>query len=310
MFLAFNQQVALFRGMEPRFFRALVGFLEHVVYLPGQIIENEGNHGNLLFIVSKGRVSGYTFNRYGQPKLMRWYDEGCIFGRLPAFFYDQVYSKTYRAEVETEILSLTKHSIFYLARYFREFEQRIQQYIQDTYDPALGTDTMFSSTLERHSTLSMFGPRFGAGFFGAGLFGVPTRRSKGINTKKKPKKLKKKYKKKKGKRDQLKMLVDKHKQEKEEELMEAKAKALLEALNKAREDNSTVTTSEISRELESQNSLVSKNEDKKEHHHHHHHHHRHHEEKGGRSVVDGIDDDLDRMIQFDAKDETIRKASH
>lgn len=134
----------LFQGLQPRFFLTLASYVEHSFFLPGQVIVNLGDNGNTLFIVAKGRVSGYEYMRSGHPRLLRWYGKGCVFGRLPTLFYDQTYTKSYRAELETEVLTLSKHSVFYLARYFQDFAARLQAYIHHCYDPSLGIDTIFT----------------------------------------------------------------------------------------------------------------------------------------------------------------------
>ena len=67
-----------------------------------------------------------------------------MFGRLPALFYNAVYTKTYRAEVLTEVLTLSSRSIFYLARYFPEFLERLQLFIARKYDARLGVETILS----------------------------------------------------------------------------------------------------------------------------------------------------------------------
>ena len=141
-------QVPLFDGLEQRFFLTLASLVEHTVYLEGQTIAFEGDRGIKLFIVSSGRVCGYKFNRYNQPKLFRWYTRGCMFGRLPVLFYDETYTKTYRAEIISEILVLRKQSLFYLARFFPAFALRLTLYIQANYDKRLGGYTIFDNPPE------------------------------------------------------------------------------------------------------------------------------------------------------------------
>ena len=220
--------------MEPRFHRCLAYFLDHSIYLPGQVIASEGSRGNTLFIVARGRVSGYTLSQKGVPKLIRWYDDGCIFGRLPALFYDQSYTKTYRAEVVTEILTLSKRSIFYLCRYFYTFERRIQDFITEAYDPHLGVDTLFA--VEREARYSLFL----SGASGNESLLHELKLNKKTNTDSR----RKKHKHRKDKKKRPKMAVSKHKQALDEEYLESKAEDLLKAFKKVEREQQGLPTSE------------------------------------------------------------------
>ncbi|CAG7786966.1 unnamed protein product [Allacma fusca] len=141
-------QVPLFVGLDKRFLRQVSNRVMHTVYLAGLNVVNEGDTGHTLYIVSKGRIAGSVVSRTGKQKLIRWYEPGKCFGKLPALFYDQTYSKTYRAEETTEILYIHQKDIFHLAQRFPEFAVNLQQHIRNTYNPELGMETIFTRHLE------------------------------------------------------------------------------------------------------------------------------------------------------------------
>ncbi|CAG7728316.1 unnamed protein product [Allacma fusca] len=137
--------IPLFSGLDKRFLRQVAHRLIHYVHLPGSDIRNEGDQGDTLYIVAKGRVAGYVTNSNGHAKLIRWYNRGKCFGRLPAMFYGQTYTKSYRAEVRSEILYLRQKDIYQLAQNFPKFALKLQDYIEDAYNPVLGTSTILTA---------------------------------------------------------------------------------------------------------------------------------------------------------------------
>jgi hypothetical protein len=76
------------------------------MFIPGINVVNEGYlekedreegvpeaSSGSMFLVFKGRISGYRHDHLGNPTLLKTYDVGKLFGRHSALFYEQPYNK-------------------------------------------------------------------------------------------------------------------------------------------------------------------------------------------------------------------------
>jgi len=52
-----------------------------------------------MYLVFKGRISGYRYDDLGTPLLVKTYDVGTLFGRHAALFYEQAYNKVRKLSI-------------------------------------------------------------------------------------------------------------------------------------------------------------------------------------------------------------------
>lgn len=137
-------QVKFFRTHDKNFIRQVANRVEHSIYLPGVCIVKEGDLGNAMYIVYKGRVSGLVETVESENELRSIYLVGDTFGRCPALFWDEVYKKSYRAEEYTEVLSIAQHEIMNLTVLYEDFWKILITFIDKKYDADGASECIFS----------------------------------------------------------------------------------------------------------------------------------------------------------------------
>jgi CRP-like cAMP-binding protein len=159
LFESVLKHVKLFEMDDKTFLRQIASKVSHTVYLPGVCIVKEGDPGDTLYIVYKGRVSGVVDTDFSQD-LKSVYLVGEVFGKLPAFFHDAWYKKSYRAEEYTEVLALSQTDILHLASVYSNFYKTLTAYIEVNYDPNGSFDCIFSEKSGKAKNIYDLGEEF------------------------------------------------------------------------------------------------------------------------------------------------------
>jgi CRP/FNR family cyclic AMP-dependent transcriptional regulator len=103
------QQIPLFAGLPPAQVRSLARTLGHRTYDKGQIILQQGDAGDSLFVVHSGRVRIYTSSPDGQELSVWICDAGDFFGEM-ALLTGELRSACAEAMQRTEVLILQRQA--------------------------------------------------------------------------------------------------------------------------------------------------------------------------------------------------------
>lgn len=146
-------KVALFSLQDPVFIKQVAARVSHSMYLPGICIVKEGDLGNSMFVVFRGRVSGIKSHDTSGMELKKVYMVGDSFGKLPCLFHNEWYRKSYRAEEVTEVLELQSRDVIHLASVYPEFWRLLKAYVEVTYDAEGPSDCIFSPQRARQKDI-------------------------------------------------------------------------------------------------------------------------------------------------------------
>lgn len=114
--------VPLWRGLAPEAQQALAATARPLAILPGDDIIVEGEHGDSLYVIIRGRVEVL---RGLESSRLAVLGEGEFFGEA-ALLGDQVRGATVRALIATSLLRLTRSDVRSLTRRFPEIERRLE----------------------------------------------------------------------------------------------------------------------------------------------------------------------------------------
>jgi CRP-like cAMP-binding protein len=143
------KKIPLFSELQARELTAIASIVEERTLPPETIIIQEGDEGERLYLILKGKVS--VIKNMGTPKEIHLADIGQddYFGEI-ALFDNQPRSATVLTREETHVLEVSRFEFEELMKAFpkiaihacTEFSQRIrelQQKIQSASDPAHGS---------------------------------------------------------------------------------------------------------------------------------------------------------------------------
>lgn len=107
--MALLEKIPLFADMPKEQLQSLVGILDRRTYSKGQVILNQGDPGDSLFIVLSGRVRIYTLSPEGHELSFWICDEGDFFGEM-ALLTGEPRSACAEAMQRTEVLVLHRRA--------------------------------------------------------------------------------------------------------------------------------------------------------------------------------------------------------
>ena len=75
----------LFKGLDEDQFTELISIAERREYDKGEIVFNEGDDGNGLYVVEKGKIKIFKLSFEGKEHIFHIYGPGKMFGEVPVF---------------------------------------------------------------------------------------------------------------------------------------------------------------------------------------------------------------------------------
>ncbi len=97
----------LFKNFSDREIEEIAKYLEYKVYSKGDVLFEEGDPGDNIFFIVKGRVDLYRPDAFGNPIKVAVSQEGTPLGEL-SFFSSHFHSSKAVAAKETHVLILTR----------------------------------------------------------------------------------------------------------------------------------------------------------------------------------------------------------
>ncbi len=101
------KQFPLFESFSEKELQEIAQYLDYVVYPKGEVLFEEGDPGDKIFFIVKGRVGLYRPDPFGNPVKVAVSEEGTPLGEL-SFFSNRFHSSKGVALKETHALVLTR----------------------------------------------------------------------------------------------------------------------------------------------------------------------------------------------------------
>lgn|GEM_PF-183684 len=119
---ALIEQVPFFRNASGDFLRDIIPRLDVREFSPGEVVVHEGDVGDEMYFLTKGRVEAVRGNPPQQLVVLR---EGSFFGEL-AILKDAPRAATIRALTDVEVYALRRDAVVQLARLHADFDRYLQ----------------------------------------------------------------------------------------------------------------------------------------------------------------------------------------
>ena len=116
--------VPLFAGLSPDSLSALAAEARPVTFLPGDVVIAEGEHGDALYVVTRGEVT-VTRASAGHDEPLATLGHGEVFGEA-ALLGDDMRNATVTAATPATLLRLTRAQVLALAADRPEIGQRLR----------------------------------------------------------------------------------------------------------------------------------------------------------------------------------------
>ncbi|ADU96705.1 Crp/Fnr family transcriptional regulator [Thermovibrio ammonificans] len=101
------KEFPLFENFTEKELKEIAEYLDYKVFPKGEVLFEEGDPGDKIFFIVKGRVGLYRPDPFGNPVKVAVSDEGTPLGEL-SFFSNRLHSSKGVALKETHALILTK----------------------------------------------------------------------------------------------------------------------------------------------------------------------------------------------------------
>lgn len=116
------------------FVRAICPRLRHYMFLPGMRIANELEPGTGIYLVMRGAVTSFQIDpETTKYDFIKHYEQGQVFGRIPALYPGALYNKCYRAEEKTEVLLMLHADMRQLLIKFPKWRIFLRDMIAEEY---------------------------------------------------------------------------------------------------------------------------------------------------------------------------------
>jgi len=99
----------LFEGFKGNELKELADYLDYKIFPEGEVLFEDGDPGNNVFFILKGRVGLYKVDPFGHELKFAVSPEGTPLGEL-AFFSSKIHSSRAVTEKETHVLILTREN--------------------------------------------------------------------------------------------------------------------------------------------------------------------------------------------------------
>jgi len=119
---ALIEQVPFFRNASSEFLRDLIPRLDEREFAAGDVVVHEGDVGDEMYFLTKGRVEAVRGN---PPQRLMVLREGAFFGEL-AILTDAPRAATIRALTDVEVYALRRDAVLQLARLHADFNRYLQ----------------------------------------------------------------------------------------------------------------------------------------------------------------------------------------
>jgi CPA1 family monovalent cation:H+ antiporter len=119
-------RVALFQGLAPETLEAVATEARPVTFLPGDVVVGEGEHGDALYVVTRGRVRVTRRDAGGAPHHVADLRDGDILGEA-ALLGAPVRNATVTASAPSTLLRLTRSDVLALADRHPEIGERLRR---------------------------------------------------------------------------------------------------------------------------------------------------------------------------------------
>ena len=120
------EQVPLLQGLSSRCIEEIASHAHPVTFLPGDVVIGEGQKGDALYIISKGRVAVTRHADSGEETTVGELGNGDFFGET-GLLGDHVRTATVKAMIPSTLLRLTRRDIIELAARTPEVSDRLAQ---------------------------------------------------------------------------------------------------------------------------------------------------------------------------------------
>ena len=105
------KKVPIFGGLSKDEIQKIALMTKHLHFQKGQILLQEGEKSDQLFIINKGQVKISKFTIHGKEQILYLMADGDFFGELNLFHSDEVNNFSVYAIEDTEVCILTKSDI-------------------------------------------------------------------------------------------------------------------------------------------------------------------------------------------------------
>ena len=119
-------QVPLLQGLSAQCIQEIAAHAHPVTFLPGDVVIGEGQKGDALYIISKGRVGVTRNTDSGEETIVGELGNGDFFGET-GLLGDHVRTATVKAMIPSTLLRLTRRDIIELAARTPEVNERLAQ---------------------------------------------------------------------------------------------------------------------------------------------------------------------------------------
>jgi len=124
------EMVPLLSGLSEEALEAVAARAHPVTFLPGDIVIGEGEKGDALYIITRGRASVYKSAGADDPILLGELGEGDFLGEM-ALLGDQMRTATVKTRTPSTLLRLTRRDILSLAEQYPEIGKRLESARQE-----------------------------------------------------------------------------------------------------------------------------------------------------------------------------------
>ncbi|MBL4775086.1 MAG: cation:proton antiporter [Mariprofundus sp.] len=120
------QMVPLFSNVSEQAHKALADQATVITFLAGDVVINQGDKGDALYIISKGWVTVEHINKNNEQHILAELREGDFFGEM-ALLGDQVRKATVIAKQPLTLLRLRRKHVLLLANQYPDLNTQLQQ---------------------------------------------------------------------------------------------------------------------------------------------------------------------------------------
>ncbi|MDO8549988.1 MAG: cyclic nucleotide-binding domain-containing protein, partial [Ignavibacteria bacterium] len=117
------ERIPLFKGISDSFLREVSLYLRPVVYTPGDYIFKEGDRGNEMYFLIKGKLKVLTGD---ESKVLNTLSDGDFFGEL-ALFRNEIRMATVQAITYCDIYTLNKEVFEHVLNNYPEISSHIRK---------------------------------------------------------------------------------------------------------------------------------------------------------------------------------------
>jgi len=127
------ERIPLFRGISDKFLKEVSLYLRPVVYTPGDYVFREGDKGNEMYFIIKGKLKVLTGD---ENKTLTTLSDGDFFGEL-ALFKDEVRNATVQATTYCDLYLLSKEVFNHVLKNYPDISSHIKKIAEERLKSSL-----------------------------------------------------------------------------------------------------------------------------------------------------------------------------